>query len=83
MIVQTIHLFFLCYTMMLFIRIIGSWFPNLRQHKFMHFVMYYTEPYLGFFRKIIPPIGGVLDLSPILGFFALRLFEQLFINFFR
>jgi YggT family protein/cell division inhibitor SepF len=31
-----------------------------------------VEPYLGVFRRFIPPIGGVIDLSPIVALFALR-----------
>ena len=29
------------------------------------------DPYLNLFRGIIPPIGGTLDLSPILAFIVL------------
>lgn len=30
------------------------------------------DPYLGLFRGIIPPLGGTLDLSPILAFVVLN-----------
>ena len=70
-----IHYGFLTYTILLFVRILGSWIPNVQQYKWMRFVCYYTDPYLNIFRKIIPPIGGVLDLSPILAFLGLRLME--------
>ena len=36
-----------------------------------------TDPYLNLFRRLIPPIGGALDLSPLLGFFGLRFAEYL------
>lgn len=83
MIIKSIQLLFMCYTVLLFIRVIGSWFPNFSQYKFMRFVVYYTDPYLNLFRKIIPPIGGVLDLSPLLAFFALQLLEKIVISFLR
>ena len=83
MIAHVIHLFFVCYTVMIFIRIFGSWFPNFRNHKIMQFIIHYTEPYLGFFRKFIPPIGGVLDLSPLIGLFLLKFLEKFIIGFFR
>ena len=35
-----------------------------------------ADPYLNLFRGIIPPIGGTLDLSPILAFFALNIFTN-------
>jgi YggT family protein len=72
-----IHWVFLVYTLFLLVRIIGSWFPAFSQHKLMRFVAFYTDPYLNLFRRFIPPIGGVLDLSPLLGFFVLQIMENL------
>lgn len=74
---NVIHWIFLIYTLFLLVRIIGSWFPAIAQHKMMRFVAFYTDPYLNVFRRFIPPIGGVLDLSPLLGFFALQIMENL------
>ncbi|MCK4934642.1 MAG: YggT family protein [Simkaniaceae bacterium] len=83
MIAYMIHLLFLSYTMMLFARIIGSWFPKFAHTTFMRFIAHYTDPYLNLFRRFIPPIGGVLDLSPLIGFFVLRFGERLVLGFFR
>ena len=79
---NTLHFIFALYTLMLFANILSSWVPQIRSHAFMRWVFFYTEPYLGIFRKIIPPIGGVLDISPILGFFALRFLEPFTIYLF-
>ena len=76
MLVYLIHLIFLIFTMMLFVRIVGSWFPAVAGHPFMHLVSRFTDPYLNLFRKLIPPIGGTFDLSPLLGFFTLQIAEQ-------
>ncbi|HEY2769239.1 MAG TPA: YggT family protein [Solirubrobacteraceae bacterium] len=35
-----------------------------------------TEPYLGLFRRFIPPIG-MFDFSPIIGLFVLYIVRQL------
>jgi YggT family protein len=40
------------------------------------------EPYLGFFRRFIPPIGP-LDLSPVVGIFVLQLVGGLVVNLIR
>lgn len=77
MIRYTVHLLFATYTMMLLGRVVLSWFPDLRRFRFTHFIIFYTEPYLGLFRRIIPPIGGMLDLSPLIAFLALRFLEQI------
>ncbi len=78
-----IRLGFSVYTLFLFGVVVGSWFPQIAQSRFMRFIRYYVDPYLNFFRRIIPPIGGVLDLSPILAFFALSLLEKIIISFLR
>ncbi len=75
-----IHFLFTAYTLMLFARVIGSWFPNFQHFSLMRFVNYYTDPYLNIFRKVIPPVG-VLDLSPLIAFFALRFFEKILLAF--
>ena len=78
---KIIHWVFLMYTGFLFVRIVGSWFPKFSQHRAMRFVRFYTDPYLNIFRRLIPPIGGSLDLSPILGFFALEILERIIMGF--
>lgn len=75
MIVAIIKTLFSVYTLMLLARILSSWVPSIQNHKIVRFIGFYTDPYLNLFRKIIPPIGGVLDLSPLLAFFSLQLLE--------
>lgn len=83
-IASTIHLLFVCYTGMLFIRVISSWFPREWQYKkIFRFLAFYTDPYLNVFRRILPPLGGVLDLSPIIAFFVLKFLELFLLGFFR
>ncbi|MBI5274030.1 MAG: YggT family protein [Chlamydiales bacterium] len=77
MLYQIVQGLFFIYTLMLLARIIASWVPQAHQYRFMHFLMFYTDPFLNMFRKIIPPIGGMLDLSPILAFLSLRFLEKL------
>lgn len=74
-VIYTIRLLFTVYSLMLIIRIFGSWFQSFQQTSFFRFIAHYTDPYLNIFRRFIPPIGGILDLSPILGFFVLQFLE--------
>jgi YggT family protein len=57
--------------MMLFIRVILSWFPGIDWYngpfKILRAV---TDPILKPFQALIPPLGG-LDISPIIAFLAL------------
>jgi YggT family protein len=82
-IVYWIHILFVTYTVLLFVRIISSWFPNWQGHQLFRFVAFYTDPYLNLFRRILPPLGGVLDISPILAFFVLRILEMVILGLIR
>jgi len=76
MIFELIDSVFTVYMIMLFIRIISSWFPEYRNHKIMLFIAYYTDPYLNIFRKFIPPLG-MIDFSPIIAFFFLQVIQTI------
>lgn len=82
-IVYWIHILFVTYTVLLFVRIISSWFPDWQGHHLFRFVAFYTDPYLNLFRRILPPLGGVLDISPILAFFVLRILEMIILGLIR
>lgn len=73
-VIGVIDKLFLVYVIMLFIRILSSWVPELQGKKFMQFVAYCTDPYLNVFRRFIPPLG-MIDFSPIVAFLALGFFE--------
>ena len=80
---QVIQSFFSLYTILLVVRILSSWFPQASRYKLIRLVYQVTEPYLALFRRIIPPIGRVLDLSPLLAFFGLQLLEYFLLSLLR
>ena len=51
--------------------VLMSWVPNARESTIGRWLGRIVEPYLGIFRRFIPPIGGILDISPIVAMFAL------------
>ena len=59
------------YMILLIIYILMSWVPSTRETKFGILLGKITEPYLGFFRKFIPPLG-MIDISPIVAIFVLN-----------
>jgi len=68
--------FFWVYMMLLVVRILSSWFVELRDNPVIRFIGTLTDPYLNFFRQFIPPIG-MLDISPLVAFFSLQFIEYL------
>ena len=75
--VTAISKFLQIYFVLLIVRILLSWFPNIDwSNPVFSTISQLTDPYLNLFRSIIPPIGG-LDLSAILAILALQLVSGL------
>ena len=80
MISRVINQLFYFYYLLLIIRIFLTWIPNIDWNaQPFDFMRSLTDPFLNIFRGIIPPIGGMLDISPIIAFFALQ-FLQIGVN---
>jgi YggT family protein len=70
---------FIVYIILIFIRIVASFVPRMPYNPYLRAVLDFaqevTDPYLNFFRRLIPPIGGGggfgLDLSPAIGLLLL------------
>ena len=71
------------YSMLILVRILLSWFPQSRGMPMLQWLFACTDPYLGIFRRYIPPIGGIIDISPMLALFGLQLFNKLLIYLLR
>lgn len=52
--------------------VLMSWIPNARESTIGQLLGKIVEPYVGIFRRFIPPIGGMIDISPIVAIFALH-----------
>jgi YggT family protein len=78
---------FLVYLVLIFVRVLLSWVPRvpyiLWLRAIIRFVEESTDPYLNLFRRVIPPIGGRLDISPILAIFVLLILQALVVGAIR
>jgi YggT family protein len=74
--IQTIDLLFTFLYLAIMARIILSWFRFDPYHPVSVFLYRVTEPILGFFRGLIPPVG-MLDLSPIVAIVVLGIVQQM------
>ena len=80
MISRFINQLFYFYYLILIIRIFLTWIPNIDwDSQPFNFLRSITDPFLNIIRGVIPPIGGMLDISPIIAFFALQ-FLQIGVN---
>ncbi len=74
---NTLVTFLNIYMVLMFVRILLSWFPNINWYDPpFSVVSQLTDPYLNLFRSFIPTLGG-MDFSPIIAIFALQIVSQL------
>ena len=71
------------YTTIIFIYVIMSWIPNVESGiigQISHALGMLCEPYLGLFRRFIPPIGGIVDITPIIALLVLQFVVRLIVG---
>ncbi len=81
MITNAVSLLFYFYYILLIIRIFLTWIPSIdwNQQPFA-WMRSVTDPFLNIFRGIIPPIGGALDISPIIAIVLLQIMQGLIVG---
>jgi YggT family protein len=70
--------------MIIFVYVIMSWIPNVTSGvvgQIYSILGKICDPYLNLFRKLIPPIGGVVDITPIIALLVLQFVVQLIVRF--
>ncbi len=81
---------FVVYVILIFARIVLSFVPRMPYRPWLRSVLDFitetTDPYLNFFRRFLPPIGGggvALDLSPMIGLIVLFVAQALVVGLIR
>jgi YggT family protein len=69
------------YTWVLLIRILLTWLQLNWRDKPFCWLAAATDPVLEPFRRLIPPLGGMLDLSPLVVFLLLGMLKAMVANF--
>lgn len=73
---QALASFISIYLVLLIIRVLLSWFPNVDWGSPVFSALsQITDPYLNLFRSVIPPLGGI-DFSAILAFIVLQFIQS-------
>jgi YggT family protein len=76
MLLNVVTTFIGIYTLLLVIRVLLTWFPNVNWFDPPFSILsQLTDPYLNLFRSIIPPLGG-MDFSPMLAIILLQVVSQ-------
>ena len=73
------------YTTVIFVYVLMSWLPNTEYGvvgDIYRILGKLCDPYLDLFRKLIPPIGGVIDITPIIALLVLQFGVRLIVGIF-
>lgn len=69
------------YSYVLLARALMSWIPNLDPYNpIVQFLYQITEPVLEPIRKLIPPLGGMIDISIIVAFFGIMILQYVLMS---
>lgn len=78
---EIVGLLFYFYYILIIIRIFLSWIRSIDWYSQpFAWMASVTDPFLNIFRGIIPPIGGMLDISPILALILLQILQGLIVG---
>lgn len=63
------------YSMVLFVYVLMSWLPTDRGilADIYRILGKVCDPYLNLFKRLIPPLGGMVDITPIIALLVLQL----------
>lgn len=68
------------YSLAIIVSVLMSWIPDSGEgvvHDLRMVLSRITEPYLSIFRRFIPTIGGMIDISPIFAILFLEFLSYL------
>ena len=81
---------FLIYTILIFVRVLMSWFTRIPYNTVLNAVLEFvretTDPYLNLFRRFVPMVRigpGALDLSPIVAIIVLQIVARIVVGIIR
>ncbi len=82
--VRIISLLFQIYEFLILIRVLLSWltltsYSHFMGHPAVQFLIRVTDPVLEPLRRLIPPIGGAIDISPVVALILLEIVHRLLI----
>lgn len=85
---EYVNALFIVYVILIFVRIVASFVPRMPYNPYLRAVLDFahevTDPYLNFFRRLIPSFGGSggfgLDLSPMVGLLVLFVAQKLLVD---
>ena len=68
------------YLWLIIIRAVLSWVNPDPYNPIVQFLYQITEPVLEPIRKLVPPLGGMIDISMLIAFFGIMILQQILVS---
>ena len=68
------------YSLLIIIRAVVSWVQINRRNQLVRILCNVTDPVLNPIQRVVPPIGGTLDISPIIALVIVQVIKGVVIR---
>ena len=75
-----LNLLFTVLSLALIARVLLSFFDPTMRYPISQVIVDLTEPIIGPIRRVVPPIAGMIDLSPMIALILLQVIDKVVIN---
>ena len=75
-----LNLLFTVLSLAVIARALLSWFDPTMRYPVSQVIVDLTEPIIAPIRRVVPPVGGMIDLSPLIALILLQVIERVIIN---
>lgn len=75
-----LNLLFTVLSLAVIARALISWFDPGFRYPISQMLVDLTEPIIGPIRRVVPPLGGMIDLSPIIALILLQVISRVVIG---
>ena len=65
------------YMVLILLRALSTWLQLDMRQKLVKLLCAITDPFLSLIRRIVPPIGGAIDIAPAVAIIALAILSAL------
>lgn len=79
-IITIVSLAFQIYEFLILIRVLLSWVRINPYHPVIRILYQITDPVLDPLRRVIPPIGGAIDISPVVALIILEIVHRIVVS---
>jgi YggT family protein len=84
-VIQIVSYAFMIYEFLILIRVLLSWvnaggYSRWTYHPIVRWLYRLTDPVLVPLQRLIPPLGGAIDISPMIALFLLEIIRRIVVS---